>query len=671
MHRTSPVRPVVPHYFVSPQRTRLVRLLPAAVALLGALLPACTPDPTLEEIVSEDGYETNRFLRAIARPDVIDEEPPPEDLANSDDEAAGTGQRHKGEEGKMGRPTSKHKSGLYAMKGPKDAIPQMATGFSGLAGTEIGEAYGVGGLGLVGTGRGGGGTGAGTIGSPYGAAYAVGNDDADVWGGLVGHHSAGGPGGDRYAEVQEAAWSLTHAAPLSTFSIDVDTASYSNVRRFLGDNWLPPADAVRVEEMINYFDYAYPSPAGEHPLGVGAEVAPCPWKKGHQLVRVHLQAKRIETDHVPARNLVFLVDTSGSMSDDDKLGLVKKGLSLLAEQLRPEDRISLVTYAGDTRVALPTTPGSEKQTILRAIDRLGAGGGTNGGAGIVLAYAEAHKHFVKGGINRILLATDGDFNVGLTDHDDLIKLIEKERQTGVFLTVLGVGRGNYNDQTMEQIADHGNGNYAYLDSEKEARKVLVAEASGTLVTVAKDVKLQVEWNPNRVAGYRLLGYENRTLTAEQFNDDKKDAGELGAGDSVTALYEVVPAGRPVPGAAVDSLKYQRPAGPADAELLTIKVRYKQPEGDRSTKFEAPVTEAHADWDEASPQLRLAAAVAAFGLKLRGSPSLEKFDLAAARWWAQSAELPDPEGHRREFVALVDKARQLLSREAVHSRSALP
>jgi len=671
MHRTSPASPVVPHYFVTPQRARLTRLLPAAVALLGALLPACTPEPTIDEIVSDGGYSTNRFLRAIAKPDVIEEEPPV-DLENSDDEAAGTGQRHKGEEGKMGKPTSKNKSGLYAMKGPKDAIPQMAgDAWGNLTGTEIGEAYGVGGLGLVGTGRGGGGTGEGTFGSHYGGAYAVGNDDADVWGGLAGHANAGAPGGDRYAAVKEAAWTLSHAAPLSTFSIDVDTASYSNVRRFLGDNWLPPPDAVRVEEMINYFDYAYPAPTGEHPLGVGAEVAPCPWKKGHQLVRVHLQAKKIETDRVPARNLVFLVDTSGSMSDDDKLGLVKKGLSLLAEQLRPEDRISLVTYAGDTSVVLPTTPGTERKTILRAIDRLGAGGGTNGGAGIALAYAEAHKHFVKGGINRILLATDGDFNVGLTDHDDLIKLIEKERQTGVFLTVLGVGRGNYNDQTMEQIADHGNGNYAYLDSEKEARKVLVAEASGTLVTVAKDVKLQVEWNPNRVAGYRLIGYENRTLTAEQFNDDKKDAGEIGAGDSVTALYEVVPAGRPVPGGAVDDLKYQRPTGPADAELLTVKVRYKQPEGSKSTKFELPITEAHAEWDEASPQLRLAAAVAAFGLKLRGSPNLDKFDLAAARHWAQSAELPDPEGHRAEFVQLIDRARKLMQRETVHSRSALP
>ncbi|MDC0716049.1 vWA domain-containing protein [Nannocystis bainbridge] len=666
MLRTSPVRPVAPSYFVLPQRARLARLLPAAVALLGALLPACAPEPTIDEIVSDGGYANNRFLRAIAKPDAIEEEAPPQDLENSGDEAAGTGQRHKGEEGKMGRPTSKNKSGLYAMKGPKDAIPQMDA-WGGLTGTEIGEAYGVGGLGLVGTGRGGGGTGEGTIGS----AYAVGKDDDAVWGGLVAHDTAGAPGGDRYAKVQEAAWTLTHAAPLSTFSIDVDTASYSNVRRFLSDNYLPPPDAVRVEEMINYFDYAYPAPDGDHPLGVGAEVAPCPWKKGHQLVRVHLQAKKIETTQVPARNLVFLVDTSGSMSDDDKLGLVRKGLSLLTEQLRPEDRISLVTYAGDTRVVLPTTSGSDKATILRAIDRLGANGGTNGGAGIALAYAEAHKHFVKGGINRILLATDGDFNLGLTDHDDLIKLIEKERQTGVFLTVLGVGRGNYNDRTMEQIADHGNGNYAYLDSEKEARKVLVAEASGTLVTVAKDVKLQVEWNPNRVAGYRLIGYENRTLTAEQFNDDKKDAGELGAGDSVTALYEVVPAGRPVPGVAVDNLKYQRPAGPADAELLTIKVRYKQPEGDKSTKFESPVQDARTEWAEASPQLRLAAAVAAFGLKLRGSPSLDNFDLAAARAWAHSAELPDPEGHRREFVALVDKARQLMDRETVHSRSALP
>ncbi|HEY8378856.1 MAG TPA: VWA domain-containing protein, partial [Nannocystis sp.] len=585
----------------------------------------------------------------------IEEEPPP-DLDNSDDEAAGAGQRHYGEEGKLGKPSTSGKAGLYAMKGPGGVVPQLGRRFDAVTGADLGEE--IGGLGLVGTGRGGGGTG-------FGMAFAVGNDDADVWAGL-----RGAPQGDRYASVQEAPWTLAHASPLSTFSIDVDTASYSNVRSFLHDGWLPPADAVRVEEMINYFDYAYPEPEGPHPLGVGAEVAPCPWQPDHQLVRVHLQAKTIKLDKIPPRNLVFLVDVSGSMSPPDKLPLVQQGLSMLVTTLRPEDRISIVTYAGTTRVALPPTSGADKATILREIARLDAGGGTNGGSGIKLAYAQARRHFVKGGINRVILATDGDFNLGLTSHEALVALIEKERKSGVFLTVLGVGRGDLNDHMMEQIADHGDGNYAYLDSLTEAHRVLVAEASGTLVTVAKDVKVQVEWNPARVAGYRLIGYENRALTAEQFSDDTKDAGELGAGDSVTALYEIVPAGRPVPGADVDALKYQRPAE-AGRELFTVKVRYKQPDGDTSTKFELPVTEVAADWKAASPQLRLAAAVAAFGLKLRRSPHLATFDLAQVRDWARGAELPDPEGRRHELVDLIGRADALLAREAVHARPSLP
>jgi Ca-activated chloride channel family protein len=512
--------------------------------------------------------------------------------------------------------------------------------------------------------------------SPYGGAFALGNDDADVWGGLqgaeigeaVGVGGLGMAGGDKYVGAPEAPWSLTHAAPLSTFSIDVDTASYSNVRRFLDDGWLPPPAAVRVEEMINYFDYAYPQPAGPHPLAVGAEVAPCPWQPEHELVRVHLQGQSVEAKQIPARNLVFLVDVSGSMSEPDKLPLVQRGLEMLTDQLRPEDKITIVTYAGSSGMVLQPTSGERKDDIRKAIRALTSGGGTNGAGGIVLAYDEARNHFIEGGINRVILATDGDFNVGITDHGDLVKLIEKERETGVFLTVLGVGRGNLADHTMEQLADHGNGNYAYLDSEREARRVLVAEASGTLVAVAKDVKFQVEWNPSKIAGYRLVGYENRTLAAEDFNDDSKDAGELGAGDSVTALYEVVPAGRPVPGARADGLKYQRPVGAASAELLTVKVRYKRPDGAQSTKLELPVTRAHARFDDASPQLHLAASVAALGLKLRRSPAVEALDLADARGWAEGAELPDPEGHRKELLRLFDRARELLARETVHSRA---
>ena len=650
MHRSPPVVRLAPPPFVAPRRA-LSRWLPAAVALLGALLPACTPAPELDELRTEESFETNRFLRAIARPDsVSEEEAPPEDLESTD--VAGGGQRHRGEEGKMGKPTARSKSGLYAMKGPKDAIPQLARNI------DPGAAYGVGGLGLVGTGRGGGGS------DPYGgAAFAVGSNDADVWGGL-----AGSAGADRYAPITEAAWTLADSAPLSTFSIDVDTASYANVRRFLGEGGLPPADAVRVEEMINYFDYAYPEPAGPHPLAVGAEVAPCPWKTGHQLVRVHLQARTIHQDKVPPRNLVFLVDVSGSMQEPDKLPLVQRGLSLLTDELRPEDRISIVTYAGASGLVLQPTSGARKAEIKRAIAMLVPGGGTNGAAGINLAYEQARRHFVEGGINRVILATDGDFNVGVTGHDALLRLIEHKRRTGVFLTVLGVGRGNLNDATMEQVADHGDGNYAYLDSDREAKKVLVAEASGTLVTVARDVKLQVEWNPARVAGYRLVGYENRALTAEQFNDDTKDAGELGAGDSVTALYEVVPAGRPVPGdKTVDALKYRRYDRAASDELLTVKVRYKRPDGDTSTKLELPVAGAVETWAEVSPQTRLAAAVAGFGLALRRSPAVAGLDLAQMRSWAADAELPDPDGHIQEFLGLVDRARALLGRDTVAAR----
>ena len=650
---TSPVAVrVPPSTLVAPRRT-LARWLPAALAVLGALLPACTPAPELEELRSEESFQTNRFLRAIARPDYVAEEEPPMDLENSDESAASVGQRHKGEEGRMGKPTSKSKSGLYAMKGPKDAIPQMARNF------DPGASYGVGGLGLVGTGRGGGGTDLTT--SPYsGGAFAIGNDDADVWGGLA---------GERYAAIKEASWSTTHAAPLSTFSIDVDTASYANVRRYLDNGGLPPGDAVRVEEMINYFDYGYAAPAGPHPLGVGAEVAPCPWKKDHQLVRVHLQAKTIDAGKVPPRNLVFLIDVSGSMQED--LPLVKRGLELLTDTLRDEDRISIVTYAGDSGLVLQPTSGARKHEIKRAIRDLQAGGGTHGSAGINLAYAQARQHFVEGGVNRVLLATDGDFNVGVTSHDALLELIEQQRKTGVFLTVLGVGTGNYNDATMEQLADRGNGNYAYLDSEREAKKVLVAEASGTLVAVAKDVKLQVEWNPNKVAGYRLVGYENRTLTAEEFNDDKKDAGELGAGDSVTALYEVIPAGRPVPGAKIDALKYQRPAGPAAGELLTLKVRYKQPDGAQSTKFEVPLAGEVAQWDAVSPQTKLAAAVAAFGLKLRDSQVVANFDLRQAERWIAEADLPDQDGNIAELARLIELARTRLDQRVVHSRGNLP
>ncbi|MDP3542887.1 MAG: VWA domain-containing protein, partial [Elusimicrobiota bacterium] len=373
-----------------------------------------------------------------------------------------------------------------------------------------------------------------------------------------------------YSFIEENAFQKASDHPLSTFSIDVDAASYSNSRSILNEGRLPPADAVRLEEFINYFKYAYPEPQGEHPFSITTEVAACPWNDAHKLVRVGLKGKSIAKENLPPNNLVFLIDSSGSMMGPDRLGLVQKGLRLLVEQLRKEDRISIVTYAGSAGLVLPPTSGAKKKEILEALDRLTAGGSTAGGAGIQLAYKVAAENLIKKGNNRVILATDGDFNVGVTSDGELTRLIEEKREHGVFLTVLGVGRGNYQDAKMEQLADKGNGNYAYLDDIMEAQKVLVKEMGGTLLTIAKDVKLQVEFNPARVSSYKLIGYENRVLAAEDFNNDKKDAGELGAGHTVTALYEVVPAGvkdDSLP--SVDPLKYRAPV-PAAPEASASK-----------------------------------------------------------------------------------------------------
>ncbi|HYQ29528.1 MAG TPA: von Willebrand factor type A domain-containing protein, partial [Polyangiaceae bacterium] len=350
------------------------------------------------------------------------------------------------------------------------------------------------------------------------------------------------PSSENYAHVAENAFLNVADQPLSTFSVDVDTASYSNARRFLNDGALPPKDAIRVEEWLNYFSYDYPEPIAKEPFSVTSEVSACPWNGSHRLVRLGLKSQQISQAETPARNLVFLLDVSGSMMPENKLPLLKRGLSLLAENLRAKDTISIVVYAGASGLALPATSGAERARVLDALGRLEAGGSTNGGDGIRLAYATARQHFVKGGINRVLLATDGDFNVGTSSEGELQRLIEDERKSGVFLTVLGFGEGNVKDSTMEMLADKGNGNYAYIDSIAEARKVLVREAGSTLITIAKDVKLQVEFNPTQVQSYKLIGYENRLLAKEDFNDDKKDAGEIGAGHAVTALYEVVPKG---------------------------------------------------------------------------------------------------------------------------------
>jgi Ca-activated chloride channel homolog len=467
---------------------------------------------------------------------------------------------------------------------------------------------------------------------------------------------------ETYDGVEENKFRRPTDQPLSTFSIDVDTASYTNVRRFLNEGRLPPIDAVRVEELINYFHFDYPDSTNHAPFGVTTEIVPCPWDARHKLALVGLQARRIREDRTPPRNLVFLLDVSGSMQPADKLPLVKTAMKMLAETLTAQDRVAIVTYAGSTGVALPSTRGDRGSTIQDAISALSAGGSTNGGAGIQLAYQIAAENFVKGGINRVILATDGDFNVGVTSVDALTKLIEEKRATGVFLSVLGVGTGNLKDATMEKLADKGNGNYSYLDSLHEARRVLVAEAGSTMIAVAKDVKLQIEFNPETVGAYRLIGYENRRLKSRDFNDDTKDAGELGAGHSVTALYEIVPPGEEAGTPGVDPLKYQRPgnlpAAPVttgSTELMTIKVRYKQPDGDRSSLVTVPVLARNT----ASPKhAGFAAAVAQFGMLLRNSPFKNDSTWSDVVKLATAHRGADRDGYRAEFIRLVELAAAL-------------
>ena len=429
----------------------------------------------------------------------------------------------------------------------------------------------------------------------------------------------------------------------------------------------PPADAVRIEEMINYFDYNYPPPTGEHPFSVNLETAACPWNNQHRLVRVGLKGVEIEPGKRPVCNLVFLIDVSGSMDCPNKLPLVKQALSMLVGQLTPEDRVAMVVYAGASGLALPSTPAGEREKILEALDRLNAGGSTNGGEGIQLAYQIAEQNRTEAGVNRVILATDGDFNVGITDRSDLIKLITDEAKSGVFLSVLGFGMGNLKDATLEQLADKGNGNYAYIDTFAEAKKVLVDQIGGTLITIAKDVKIQIEFNPTQVAQYRLIGYENRILAAQDFNDDKKDAGEIGAGHTVTALYEIVPTTATLKG--VDELKYQQPAmeqasapeTPSSKETLTVKLRYKQPNGQTSQLLEVPLTDNGQSFESASPDLRFAASVAGFGMLLRCSPHKGDLTYDAAISMAVAAMDRDPSGQRSEFIDLVRKAKTISGR----------
>jgi len=471
------------------------------------------------------------------------------------------------------------------------------------------------------------------------------------------------PNTEAYANIEENGFFAADRAPLSTFSIDVDTASYSNVRRYLNDGRLPPADAVRVEEMINYFDYDYAAPKGDVPFSVAAETGPCPWNDKHRLVHIGLQGREIQADRLPPRNLVFLLDVSGSMNSPSKLPLLKSALNMLTDQLRPSDKVAIVVYAGASGLVLPPTSGANADRIRDALSRLKSGGSTNGGAGIELAYRVARDSFQRGGINRVILATDGDFNVGTTNQGDLVRLIERERESGVFLTVLGFGTGNVKDSTMESLADKGNGNYAYIDSAAEARKVLVEEAGATLVTIAKDVKIQVEFNPTQVQAYRLIGYENRVLRAEDFNDDAKDAGEIGAGHTVTALYEIVPPGADTQAPKVDPLRYQKSAPPTAAaassgELMTVKVRYKAPDGNASQLISMPVRDTGESLQGTSANFRFSAATAAFGMLLRSSDHRGATSWAMVRTLASGSRGGDPHGYRREFLQLVDVAARL-------------
>ncbi len=450
------------------------------------------------------------------------------------------------------------------------------------------------------------------------------------------------PAGEGYNEIIENPFIEVAEEPTSTFSIDADGGSYSNVRRFLNDGILPPPDAVRTEELINYFDYDYAGPQGEHPIALNGEVSRCPWETAHKLIRIGIKGKEIPQDEVPPANLVFLIDVSGSMNAANKLGLLKEGFKLLVEELRPEDRVAIVTYAGNAGVALPSTPGTDKAAMLDAIESLQSGGSTAGAQGIVTAYEIAQQNFIQGGNNRVILGTDGDFNVGVSSQEGLIELIESKRDLGIFLTVLGFGTGNYQDGKMEQLANNGNGTYEYIDNLVQARKVFVEEM-GKLYTVAKDVKVQVTFNSSLVEAYRLIGYENRVLDNEDFEDDSKDAGEIGSGQTITALYEIKPAN--------GGSSLQQPS-------FTIDFRYKHPDEDQSQELSLDILDENYSFNQASESMRFAAGAASFGLLLRDSAYKGSTSYEAIVEWISGATVYDPNGYREELVELVYKAQAL-------------
>ena len=467
---------------------------------------------------------------------------------------------------------------------------------------------------------------------------------------------------EQYDRIYENPFLSAKENPLSTFSIDVDTASYSNVRRFLNHDQMPPEDAVRIEEMVNYFTYQYPQPKGDAPFSITTKIGACPWNPKHQLALIGLKGKTFQEKEIPASNLVFLIDVSGSMNQPNKLPLLKKAYKMMARQLTDKQRVAIVVYAGAAGEVLESTPGNEQYKILQAIDRLRAGGSTAGGAGLRLAYQIAQKNFIPGGNNRVILATDGDFNVGLSSNAAMVRLIEEKREQGIFLTVLGFGMGNYQDSRLEQIADKGNGNYYYIDTEQEAKKVLVHELGSTLFTIAKDVKIQIEFNPGRVRAYRLIGYENRLLAKEDFRDDTKDAGELGAGHTVTALYEIVPVGlddKTVKDQQID-LSYQASTVKPSRDFMTVKLRYKKPDEDKSRLIKRIVDDA-AILATDDQDFQFAASVVEFGLLLRDSRFKGTATYEDVLKRAKAALGKDRFGYRKEFLELVEKAKRLDTR----------
>ena len=474
---------------------------------------------------------------------------------------------------------------------------------------------------------------------------------------------------ESYDTIVENEFLTPLADPLSTFSIDVDTASYSNVRRFLTQGQLPPRNAVRIEELINYFNYDYPDTKTKDPFSVTLETGICPWNPKHRLVLIGLKGRELPHDKRPPANLVFLIDVSGSMSSAKKLPLVQLSLQMLVDQMQAKDRISIVTYASSAKIVLEPTSGDKKDEIIKKIHSLRAGGGTNGSSGIQMAYEQAQKAFVKNGANRVILCTDGDFNVGVSSDNELVKLIQEKAKTKVFLSVFGYGMGNYKGSKLQKIADKGNGNHGYIDNFNEAKKVFIEEMTGTLYTIAKDVKIQVEFNPGIVSSYRLVGYENRMLAAQDFNNDKKDAGEIGAGHTVTALYEIVPksVGGKVKKPTVDALKYQKrvkvtKANPVSQEMLTVKLRYKQPDKDKSVKIEFPLKDSGDKKAAPSENLDWASAVAMYGLLLRESKHAGDANLELVRELATGSMGKDPEGHRSEFLKLVHRTRTFVARK---------